>query len=214
MGRFVDLTGQRFGRLTVIERAEDYVRPNGHSLVQWHCICDCGNEQISAGYSLTHGRCTSCGCARTERLVKMNTTHGDSNSVLFRRYEHMKERCNNPTCKSYKHYGGRGIKVCDEWMKSFEAFRDWSLANGFQENLTIDRIDVNGNYEPNNCRWADTEIQCNNRRNNLYIRLIGETKTLKQWCDIYDLNYKTAHAKYRYKNYSFEDILKENGVTL
>ena len=210
MSKFQDLTGQRFGRLVVIERAEDYIRPNGQSQVQWRCKCDCGNEKITVAYSLTHGLCTSCGCTRTERIVNMNYEHGQSNSSLYRRWQHMKDRCYNPNDKRYKNYGRRGIKVCDEWLNYFENFYNWAINNGYQEGLTIDRIDVNGNYEPSNCRWADMETQSNNRTTNINITYQGQTKTLKQWCDIYNLNYKSAHAKIRYKNYSFQDVLKEN----
>lgn len=123
----------------------------------------------------------------------------------------MKDRCYNPNDKRYKNYGGRGIKVCDEWLNSFENFYNWTVNNGYQEGLTIDRIKVDGNYEPSNCRWADMETQSNNRTTNINITYQGQTKTLKQWCDIYNLNYKSAHAKIRYKNYSFQEILKENG---
>lgn len=107
----------------------------------------------------------------------------------------MKDRCYNPKDKRYKNYGGRGIKICDEWLHSFESFYEWSLKNGYQDGLTIDRIDVNGNYEPNNCRWATWDVQCNNRTNNVYIEYNGEIKTLKQWCDILNIDYKKAHNR-------------------
>lgn len=195
MGKLKDLTGQRFGKLIVIERAENYVQPNGQKKTQWHCKCDCGNEIITVGYNLTRGVCTSCGCVRIERLVQMNKTHGKSNHILFSKWEHMKDRCYNPKDKRYKNYGGRGIKICDEWLNSFESFYEWSLENGYQDGLSIDRIDVNGNYEPNNCRWTTWDVQCNNRTNNVYIEYNGEIKTLKQWCDILNIDYKKAHNR-------------------
>ena len=125
----------------------------------------------------------------------MNKTHGLSDSVLYNRWEHMKDRCYNPNDKRYKDYGGRGITICDEWLNNFESFYEWSINNGFEEHLSIDRIDVNSNYEPSNCRWADIETQCNNRRSNVYIEYNGETKTLKQWCNFLQLNYKKTHDR-------------------
>lgn len=195
MGKLKDLTGQRFGRLVVIERAENYVQPSGQKKTQWRCKCDCGNEIITVGYNLTRGLCTSCGCVRIERLVQMNKTHGKSNHILFSKWEHMKDRCYNPKDKRYKNYGGRGIKICNEWLNSFESFYEWSLENGYKDGLTIDRIDVNGNYEPNNCRWTTWDVQCNNRTNNVYIEYNGEINTLKQWCDILNIDYKKAHNR-------------------
>lgn len=195
MGKLKDLTGQRFGRLVVMERAESYIQPSGQKKTQWRCKCDCGNEIITVGYNLTRGLTTSCGCVRTERLIKMNKTHGKSNHILFSKWEHMKDRCCNPNDKRYKNYGGRGIKICDEWLNSFESFYKWSIENGYEDGLTIDRINVNGNYEPNNCRWTTWNIQCNNRTNNVYIEYNGETKTLKQWCDILNIDYKKAHNR-------------------
>ena len=210
MGKAKDLTGKRFGRLVVIERAEDYIRPNGQHAIQWRCKCDCGNEKITNSYSLTKGKCTSCGCARTERLVKMNETHGQSNSSIYRRCCHIKERCRNSNSKNYANYGGRGIEMCDEWYDSFEAFYKWSMAHGYKEELTIDRIDVNGNYCPENCRWATWEVQDNNRRNNHYIKYKGETKTLKQWCDILGLDYKKTHNRLNKLHWSVERAFGDN----
>ena len=116
-------------------------------------------------------------------------------------------RCYYPTTNGYKRYGGRGIKMCDEWIKNPQSFYEWALENGYKDGLTIDRIDVNGNYEPNNCRWVTKEVQDNNRRNNRKITYKGETKTLSQWCRKYNINYQTAWKKSK-KGYSIEKILK------
>lgn len=195
MSKLRDLTGQRFGKLIVIERAENYIQPNGQKKTKWKCICDCGNEIVTVGHNLTRGVCTSCGCVRKEKVIKMNKTHGKSNHILYSKWEHIKDRCLNPNDKGYKNYGGRGIKICDEWIDSFETFYNWSMQNGYKEGLTIDRIDVNGNYEPSNCRWVTMKEQSNNKRNNIYIEYNGEIKTLKQWCDELNMNYKKIHNR-------------------
>lgn len=143
----IDLTGQRFGRLTVIEEA-------GHSSerIKWLCKCDCGNiTSTPTTKTLRNGRCQSCGCI--ERESANSKTHGKSSMRLFYAWNGMKQRCYNPNAKSYQHYGHRGIAVCPEWRHDFQAFYDWAIANGYEEGLTIDRLDNDGDYEPDNCQW-------------------------------------------------------------
>lgn len=128
--------------------------------------------------------------------------HGESNTRLYRIWQDMKSRCYNSGDKVYKHYGDRGICVCDNWKFSYISFKNWAMENGYRDNLTIDRIDVNGNYEPSNCRWVDRSIQSANRRNTIFIKLNGETKTISEWSKIYNIPRSRIYKKYR-KGLSF-----------
>lgn len=159
-----ELTGMKFGRWTVIGRAENNKKGN----TMWHCRCECGKQAIIVGYSLTRGRSKSCGCYHSERVSQANkdlkTTHGEKKTRLYRIWKGMKQRCFNPNDKDYEKYGGRGITICDEWKEDFCKFKSWALASGYAQELSIDRIENNGNYEPSNCRWATQSQQNSNRR--------------------------------------------------
>jgi len=179
--------GQRFGRLTVIREAEHQY---GHRYIL--CKCDCGNEKSINLNSLVKGTSNSCGCYRKEYMANKNYKHGCTPRGKIDRLHHiwsgMKNRCLNPNIRGYKHYGGRGIKICDEWVNDFTVFRTWALANGYADNLTLDRINVNGNYEPSNCRWATIKEQSNNTRVNHRVTYKGETHTLSEWGDKLGIN--------------------------
>lgn len=165
MGKFIDLTGKRFGRLKVIEK----IGYDKNYRVLWRCKCECGNETITRSENLNSGNTKSCGCLQRDETISASTTHGGYYERLYNVWRAMKSRCNNPNSNRYQYYGARGITVCDEWANSYATFREWALANGYDENAprgvcTIDRIDVDGNYEPSNCRWVDNRTNARNKQ--------------------------------------------------
>ena len=180
--RFKDLTGKRFGRLTVMNISHKDDRRCYH----WLCQCACGTQKVANGRSLRGGGINSCGCLHREFNMKAKTTHGEYGSRLYYIWTGMTQRVTNRKNCNYSNYGGRGISICNEWLK-YENFRDWSLKNGYSDKLTIDRIDNNGDYTPGNCRWITQKEQSNNKRNNRYIEYNGEVKTLSQWADMYNI---------------------------
>lgn len=160
MGKFIDLTGKKFGRLTVLERTEE---KGSRSEIKWQCKCDCGNVVIVRGQYLRSGATKSCGCYHREQTSKATKIHGLKHERLYRIWKNMKSRCYCVNKPDYHRYGGRGIEVCSEWKENYLAFREWALKNGYEENLSIDRIDFNKNYEPSNCRWTTQRVQARNR---------------------------------------------------
>ena len=207
-----DITGEKYSRLTVIK----YVYTK-KKRAYWLCRCDCGNETILSTTALKSGNTKSCGCFQKEQLRKniRKVIEGniryktETEKTLNLKYRSIKRRCYNPKCEAYKNYGYRGIKMCDEWLADFKNFYNWAVNNGYKKGLTIDRIDVNGNYEPNNCRWISNLKQQNNKRNNRYLIYNGKKMTCSEWAR--ELNIPIGTISYRVsKGYKTEDILKTN----
>lgn len=188
MRKDYNLLGKRFGRWTVIKHCgTDKWKSN-----IWLCRCDCGNERTLSSHNLRMGYSKSCGCYNRDKNLK----HGQFGTRLYSTWSNMIERCFNSNDNGYKLYGGRGIKVCDEW-RDFSNFYDWSMANGYQDDLTIDRIDVNGNYEPSNCRWATMLQQANNKRNNRVFEINGEKLAMAEIARKYNIHYATLKGRIR-----------------
>ena len=177
-----NLRGMVFGRLTVIGEVSNDKRGGD----RWACRCECGNMTTVSGNSLTQNHTKSCGCLQRESAsilaAKYKTKHGLHNTRLYTIWKGMTKRCRDSNAKSFKNYGGRGITVCEEWRTDFQAFYDWSIQNGYRNDLSIDRIDVNGNYEPSNCRWATRKEQSDNKRSTVKYRILynGEEYTVRQ----------------------------------
>lgn len=198
----IDITNQRFGRLVTIKR----IIPEGETKNKWFCRCDCGNECLVRTSDLRNGRTQSCGCLKRELDFQRNRTHGLSHTRLHKIWRHMKDRCLNPNSKSYKDYGGRGIVICEEWKNNFENFMEWALASGYKSNLTIERIDVNGNYEPNNCCWIPLIEQAKNRRTTHYLTFNNETHNIREWSKIIGISENAIHHRLK-SGWSIEKTL-------
>ena len=174
----VEMVGKKIGNLTVLGREGTKHYKCGKTDSLWRCKCDCGNEIIITGYCLMRG--TSCGCERRKHISESLTTHGGTRTKLYGVWLTMKNRCHNHNTKSYSNYGGRGISVCDEWRNDFSSFKKWADENGYQDGLTIERINNDGNYEPGNCRWATVLEQARNKRNNHYVIYKGVRYTITE----------------------------------
>ena len=195
-GEYKNIVGNRYGRLTVIEYAG-----TRKECSLWLCRCDCGNTKIVPIRNLTGKVTRSCGCLQKEVQPIANKKTGHSQSRLYGTYQNIKDRCYNPHNVSYRYYGARGITVCNEWLgeNGFENFSKWALLNGYKEceakikknALSIDRIDVNGNYEPSNCRWVTADIQASNKRNTRHIKINGEIGSISEMSRRYGINYGT-----------------------
>lgn len=190
-----DLAGKKFGRLTAIEIAGT----SKQHVAVWRCICDCGNEKLVERYCLTQGRVRSCGCLPRELNKTGNNrrVHGMCGTRIYRIWKQMKTRCSNPNTDDWKDYGGRGITVCEEWQDNFQAFYEWAMANGYQDDLTIDRIDYDKGYSPDNCKWADITTQANNRHTNHLITINGTTKTCMEWIKDTGISKSTFYQRLR-----------------
>lgn len=206
-----DLHGLRFGRLTVVDKDNSNL-----GRAKWNCICDCGTFVSVYASNLKRGTSRSCGCLQKEELSKRKTTHGGwaKDEPLYAIWAGMKKRCNSEYHPNHKHYGGRGISLCDEWY-DYANFRAWSLSAGYKNGLSIDRINVNGNYEPQNCRWATTIQQQNNRRSCRYFTLNGETLTIKQWASMFGISYQTLYSylfRHGFSQSAFERYISDKNL--
>mgnify|MGYP001771151571 CR=1 FL=1 len=202
-----DMTGKTFGRLHVFARSEN--GKNGQAY--WICKCECGNIKRVSGYKLRSGNTRSCGCYRDEIRPFNRRIHGMSSYKnkkvrIYNIWLNMKSRCNNPKNPEYRLYGGRGIAICDEWY-DFEKFYKWAKEAGYRDDLTIDRINTNGNYEPTNCRWATRVEQQNNKRNNHILKYNGQSKTIAEWAEEVGIAYDTLWARIQVYGWSVEKAL-------
>lgn len=200
-----DLTGKRFGRLVVIGRDDKKARK-----VYYYCKCDCGNIKSVRSDSLIAGLIRSCGCLKKEQdriNLEANHSHKMSGTRLYEEWQGMKGRCYNIHDVRYHRYGGRGITVCSEWKDDFNAFCTWALENGYSDELTIDRINNDEGYSPENSRWVNRKEQARNRSTNIKITIGNATKTLTEWCEIFELDYSTINARYKRNGYKSIDDL-------
>jgi len=187
--------GNQYGCYTILRADENRSAQSGHKY--WICQCSCGKTKSVRGEHLCSGRVVSCGCHKDKIAGDRMRTHGKSNTTLYRIYKHIRGRCYCTTDERYSDYGGRGIAMCIDWYNDFMSFYDWAIANGYSGNLTIDRIDNNKGYSPDNCRWAGRYTQANNKRNNRYIEYGGIKLTVSQWARRIGINPKILDNRLR-----------------
>lgn len=185
------ILGKKYGEVEIVE----YLRKGPNNERVYLGRCSCGKTKEFFISNLRTGKTKSCGCLAARALSERSRTHGDRQTRLYSIWTNMKTRCENENCDSYKHYGAKGIKVCEEWSSSYESFKEWAIKNGYTDDLTIDRIDNNRGYYPDNCRWADSRTQSRNRDYAWNITIDGITKHAKDWCEDYGVNYKTAYTR-------------------
>lgn len=206
---FKDLTGQQFGSLLVKERADDYISPSGNKITRWRCKCECGRWVSVNGTALRRGT-KSCGCLQAKAARDSHIKHGKRYTRIYRIWRGILTRCTNSKHHSYKLYGAKGITVCDEW-RNFESFLEWSVANGYNDTLSIDRIDNSQGYCPSNCRWTTTTVQANNTSRNHYLTFRGETHTLIEWSRITGISYNTLRDRINNLKWDAEKALTTQG---
>lgn len=191
---------KKFNRLTIIgvNHTKQLLCKNGSKNgIKYYvdCECECGTKKVLNIYNVISGHTKSCGCLQKEKQYEGHFRHGLVTNKLYGTWCRIKNRCLNTKLKDYKNYGGRGITVCNEWKNDFIPFYNWAITNGYNDKLSIDRINNDGNYEPSNCRWATHKQQSNNRRSNKYFTYQNITKNYKEWCEYLDINYKTFYAR-------------------
>jgi len=207
MGNFIDRTGERFGRLVVLEQASSF-KTEKRAVTAWLCRCDCGKTVIVRSSGLVSGNTKSCGCLHRETALqqgKASATHNETGTRLYRVWSNMKTRCYNKNNKNYARWGARGVFVCDEWLHDFSAFSSWARSSGYAENLTIDRINNDGPYCPENCHWVTPKAQANNTRKTRLISFNGKTQSLHEWAREYGMKVETLF--YRLKRLPIGEAL-------
>lgn len=201
---FRDLTGQRFGRWVVLKRV-----PNRGKALMWECRCECGTVKIVHGTSLKGGTSTNCGCVR---LAGIPRTHGLTHHPLYRVWQRMKGCTGSPTHQDYHHYGGRGISMCDQWKNDFYSFYTWSIEHGWEPGLEIDRLDVDGNYCPENCRFTDRSGQMRNTRRTRMLTYSGKTQSVLEWAEEIGIKPETLRCRLDQYGWSVEKALTEEVI--
>lgn len=196
-----NLLNQRFSSLLVVSKAG-----TKNNRVIWNCQCECGRSVIVDTHSLTTGNTKSCGCKKYGNRVTHGEAKSNKQTRLYRIWAGMKNRCNNESHIGYAYYGAKGIKVCDEW-NDYEIFKGWALENGYADNLTIDRIDNQKGYCPENCRWATYKTQCNNTTRNHYVTADGQTLSISQWAERNNLPCRTIAARLNLLGWSPEEAV-------
>lgn len=207
-----DWIGKKFGRLTVLDAIRERSE-SGNSRWMWRCKCECGKESIITPNSIVYGNTRSCGCLARERFVEFNKSRSHKYNTteykkLWWKYYAIRNRCYNENSSRYKDYGGRGIKVYSEWNDNFDNFVEWALSNGYEEGLTIERVDVNGDYCPENCKFITLEEQANNKRNTVWVEYRGERLSLATLCKNYGLNYHSVHFRLYHRGMSVEEAVE------
>lgn len=208
MGKLIDLTGQKFGRLTVIKRTDEIAT---NKSAKWHCVCDCGNECIKSSTSLRKFPKSSCGCWKAEITSKLFKKYDIKNRKLYEIWKGIKARCFNINSKDYHNYGGRGITLCDEWL-DYNVFQKWAIEHGYIEGLTIERIDVNGNYCAGNCCWIENKLQAQNTRKVRRFIYKDKVYTIRQLSDMFNVNNRTLVNRLTVLNWDVERAITEPAI--
>lgn len=185
------LKGRKFGKLLVLSK-HDNIGKN----TAWFCECECGVRKPVLTHNLLSGKSKSCGCVRGKKLGNFSRIHGGSGTKIYSIYKGMKQRCNNNKNPAYKYYGGKGVIICSEWLENFVFFRKWAFDNGYKEGLSIDRIDPNGGYNPENCRWITLHQQQNNKLNSMFVIVDNKKYTIAEWADIRKTNKQTLYDRF------------------
>lgn len=215
--------GDRAGKLVVVKDCGIKILPCGEHRRYYLCKCDCGNEVEVAKNKLVCQATKSCGCLIVEEKQNRSCANQKdkrfynirkiSQKELGNHWKNMMYRCYKKSCNDYRLYGARGITVCEEWQYSFDKFKDWALSNGYQKGLTLDRIDVNGNYEPNNCRWATVKEQNRNRQNTIKVIYNSKQIALSEFAEIHNIKYYNAINWHR-QGYGVEEMIEKNKILL